>query len=539
MAGLASTLGAGAMTNSIREIEDVPVIFVIGSNTTESHPVISYSMKRAVKKGSRLIVADPRKIELTRWAARHFQHKVGSDIALLNAVMHEIIRNEWHDRYFIDKHTEGFDHLKETVSIYTPEYASDICGLSADEIRELASILGTAEKVGLFYTLGITEHITGTDNVRACANLQMLLGNIGIESAGVNPLRGQNNVQGACDMGVLPDVYTGYQKASNPATREKFEKAWGTGMLPDTEGTRIPAMFDGINHGDIKALYLIGENVVMSEPNQAHTINALKNVEFLIVQDIFMNETAEYADVVLPAACFAETQGTFTNTERRVQRVRKAVEPPGLARDDWWITREIARRMGFVMAYDSAEQIWEEIRSLSPAMAGITYKRIESKGIQWPCPDTDHSGTCYLYCDNIFPCGKAKFQPASWKPAAEVPDEEYPFVLTTGRRLWHYHTGTQTRRSAGFSDIFPEELIEVNPADADKLNIKNGDYITAVSRRGKVRVKAWLTDRIMPGVCFMTFHFNEACANVLTNNAFDPVTGTAEYKACAIRLEKL
>ena len=538
MAGLASTLGAGAMTNSIREIVDVPVIFVIGSNTTESHPVISYHMKRAVKKGSRLIVADPRKIALTRWAARHFQHKVGSDIALLNAVMHEIIRNEWHDRYFIDNHTEGFDHLKETVSMYTPEYASAICGLSADEIRELASILGTAEKVGLFYTLGITEHITGTDNVRTCANLQMLLGNIGIESAGVNPLRGQNNVQGACDMGVLPDVYTAYQKASNQGTREKFEKAWGIAKLPDTEGTKMPAMFDGIAHGDIKALYLIGENVVMSEPNQAHTIHALKNVEFLIVQDIFMNETAEYADVVFPAVCYAETEGTFTNTERRVQRVRKAVEPPGTARDDWWITCEIARRMGFVMEYASAEHIWEEIRALSPAMAGITYQRIACQGIQWPCPDTDHTGTCYLYCDNVFPCGKAKFQPAHWKPAAEVPDEEYPFVLTTGRRLWHYHTGTQTRRSAGFNEIFPEELIEVHPADAEKLNIKEGDYITAVSRRGKVRVKAWLTDRVMPGVCFMTFHFNEACANVLTNNAFDPVTGTAEYKACAIRLEK-
>ena len=538
MAGLASTLGAGAMTNSIREIVDVPVIFVIGSNTTESHPVISYHMKRAVKKGSRLIVADPRKIALTRWAARHFQHKVGSDIALLNAVMHEIIRNEWHDRYFIDNHTEGFDHLKETVSMYTPEYASAICGLSADEIRELASILGTAEKVGLFYTLGITEHITGTDNVRTCANLQMLLGNIGIESAGVNPLRGQNNVQGACDMGVLPDVYTAYQKASNQGTREKFEKAWGIAKLPDTEGTKMPAMFDGIAHGDIKALYLIGENVVMSEPNQAHTIHALKNVEFLIVQDIFMNETAEYADVVLPAVCYAETEGTFTNTERRVQRVRKAVEPPGTARDDWWITCEIARRMGFDMEYASAEHIWEEIRALSPAMAGITYQRIACQGIQWPCPDTDHTGTCYLYCDNVFPCGKAKFQPAHWKPAAEVPDEEYPFVLTTGRRLWHYHTGTQTRRSAGFNEIFPEELIEVHPADAEKLNIKEGDYITAVSRRGKVRVKAWLTDRVMPGVCFMTFHFNEACANVLTNNAFDPVTGTAEYKACAIRLEK-
>jgi formate dehydrogenase alpha subunit len=526
------------MTNSIREIEDVPVIFVIGSNTTESHPVISYSMKRAVKKGNCLIVADPRKIDLTRWATKHFQHKVGSDIALLNAVMHEIIRNEWHDRSFIENHTEGFEQLKETVSTYTPEYASDICGLTPDEIRDLARILGKAEKVGLFYTLGITEHITGTDNVRSCANLQMLLGNIGKTSAGVNPLRGQNNVQGACDMGVLPDVYTGYQKAAVADVRDKFAAAWGVDSLPDGEGTKMPAMFDGIHHGDVKALYLIGENVVMSEPNQAHTVSALKKVQFLIVQDIFMNETAEYADVILPAACFAETDGTFTNTERRIQPVRKAVDPPGEAREDWWITGEIARRMGYDMGYRSTEEIWEEIRALTPSMAGITYKRIAHQGLQWPCTDHDHSGTCYLYCNNVFPCGKAVFKPAEWKPPAECPDEEYPFVLTTGRRLWQYHTGTQTRKSQGFNEICPEELIEVNPEDAGKLDIQDGDYVFVFSRRGRLKVRVWVTDRVPAGVCFMTFHFSEACANVVTNNAFDPVAGTAEYKACAVRLEK-
>lgn len=526
------------MTNSIREIENVPVIFVIGSNTTESHPVIAYSMKRAVKKGSKLIVADPRKIELTRWATRHFQHRVGSDIALLNAVMHEIIKNEWHDRTFIEKHTEGFEGLKETVSRYTPEHASEICGLSADEIRQLARILGTAQKVALFYTLGITEHITGTDNVRTCANLQMLLGNIGKASSGVNPLRGQNNVQGACDMGVLPDVYTGYQKVAFPETRAVFEKAWNVESLPDAEGTKIPAMFDGIHFGDVKALYLIGENVVMSEPNQAHIIKALEQIDFLVVQDIFLNETAHYAHVVFPAACFAEAEGTFTNTERRVQRVRKAVEPPGQAKEDWRIVQELAGRMGYAMNYTSPKEIWEEVCALTPSMSGITHERIEHEGIQWPCPDHDHEGTCFLYCNNVFPCGKATFQPAQWKPPAECPDEEYPFVLTTGRRLWQYHTGTQTRKSAGFDKLYPEELIEVNPEDAARLAINEGDYIFAVSRRGKVKVKAWVTDRVPAGVCFMTFHFREACANALTNNAFDPVAGTAEYKACAIRLEK-
>ena len=527
------------MTNSIREIEDVPVIFVIGSNTTESHPVISYSMKRGVKKGNTLIVADPRRIDLTRWATRHFQHKVGSDIALLNGVMHEIIRNEWHDTTFIEKHTEGFEQLKETVRQYTPEYASGICGLTPDEIRELAGILGRAEKVGLFYTLGITEHITGTDNVRSCANLQMLLGNIGKVSSGVNPLRGQNNVQGACDMGVLPDVYTGYQKAAVPEVRAIFESAWKVKKLPDTEGTKIPAMFDGIHHGDVKALYLIGENIVMSEPNQAHTVGALRNLDLLIVQDIFMNETAEYADVVLPAACFAETEGTYTNTERRIQRVRKAVDPPGQARDDWWITGEIARRMRVEMGCTSPEQIWEEIRSVTPSLSGVTYQRIDREGLQWPCTDHDHSGTCYLYCDNVFPCGKAVFRPAHWKPAAECPDEEYPFVLTTGRRLWQYHTGTQTRKCRGFNEICPEELIEVNPGDAETLNINDGDYVLVLSRRGQVRVKTWVTERVPAGVCFMTFHFSEACANVVTNNVFDPIAGTAEYKACAVRLEKV
>lgn len=538
MAGLAATLGAGAMTNSIREIENCPVIFVIGSNTTEAHPVISYSMKRAVKKGSRLIVADPRKIELTRWATRHFRHRVGSDIALLNAVMNEIIRNNLHDMEFVESHTEGFDELKETVSKYSPEYASGICGLSPEEIRELAELLGTAERTALFYTLGITEHITGTDNVKTCANLQMLLGNIGKESSGVNPLRGQNNVQGACDMGVLPNVYTGYQKADDPKVREKFQKAWGTDKLPDTEGTKIPAMFDGIVNGDVQALYLIGENVIMSEPNQAHTVDALKKLDLLIVQDIFMNETAEYADVVLPAVCFAEKEGTFTNTERRVQRVRKAVEPPGQAMDDWWIISEISKRMGHDMEHTSARQIWDEIRSVTPSMSGITYERIEGQGLQWPCPDEGHTGTCFLYSNNVFPCGKATFQPAQWKPAAECPDDEYPFVLTTGRRLWQYHTGTQTRRSAGFEELCPEELVEINPEDAGRLDIKDGDYVFAVSRRGRIKAKAWVTDRVSAGVCFMSFHFREACSNVLTNNAFDPVAGTAEYKACAVRLER-
>jgi predicted molibdopterin-dependent oxidoreductase YjgC len=333
-------------------------------------------------------------------------------------------------------------------------------------------------------------------------------------------------------------VLTGYQKVSDPSVREKFAKEWNIGPLPVTEGTKIPAMFDGMVHGDIKALYLVGENVVMSEPNQAHTIRALEKLDLLIVQDIFFIETAKYAHVVLPAACYAETEGTFTNTERRIQRVRKAVEPPGQAKEDWWILCELATRMGYDMGYSFVEEIWEEIRRLTPSMSGITYERIEQNGIQWPCTDSRHPGTSYLYCNNVFPCGKAAFRPAHWRPPAEVPDSEYPFVLTTGRRLWHYHTGTQTRRSAGFEEVFPEELIEINEKDARDLNIRDGEYVLAVSRRGRVKVKAWVTDRVPRGVCFMSFHFHEACSNVLTNNVFDPVTATAEYKACAIRIEK-
>ncbi len=539
MAGLAATLGTGAMTNSIEEIEHAQIILVIGSNTTESHPVISYAMKRAVKNGSQLIVIDPRRIDLTRWATRHFQIRVGSDIALLNAVMHEIIKNEWYDREFVENHTTGFERLKEVVSEYPPERASEICGIDAREIRELAKILGNSERVALFYTLGITEHISGTDNVKTCANLQLLLGNVGKRSAGINPLRGQNNVQGACDMGVLPDVLTGYQKVSDPVIRKKFSEAWGIDDLPKDPGTKIPAMFDGIIHGDVKALYLIGENVIMSEPNQSHTIEALEKIDLLVVQDIFMTETARHAHVVLPATCFAETDGTFTNTERRVQRVRKAVEPPGVAREDWWIIKELSSRMGYKMDYSSPVEIWEEIRRLTPSMKGITYERIEREGIQWPCPDENHSGTLYLYKDGVFPKGKAEFHPAHYRPPAETPDREYPFVLTTGRRLWHYHTGTQTRRSSGFNDICPEELVEINPADAEMMNIKDGDRVRVKSRRGSVVTRAWVTDRVPQGVCFMTFHFREACANVLTNNAFDPVAGTAEYKVCAVRIEKV
>ncbi len=538
MAGLAATLGAGAMTNSIEDIENAPVILVIGSNTTESHPVISYAMKRATRNGSELIVIDPRKIDLTRWATRHFQIKVGSDIALLNSVMREIIINNRYDHAFVKNYTNNFDKLKKLVNDYSPEMASAICGLRTGEIRELARILAAAEKVALCYTLGITEHTKGTDNVKTCANLQMLLGNIGKSAAGVNPLRGQNNVQGACDMGALPDVMTGYHKVMDSSVRKKFAYAWGVDTLPDSPGTKIPAMFDGIMHGDVKALYLMGENIVMSEPNQAHTIDALNRINFLIVQDIFMTETARYAHVILPATCFAEKDGTFTNTERRVQRVRKALDPPGEAKDDWWIIQKLSQRMGYEMNYTGAEEIWEEIRRLTPSMSGITYERIDNEGIQWPCPDSTHSGTCYLYHNNIFPCGKVNFQPAHWQPSAEQPDNEYPLTLTTGRRLWHYHTGTQTRRSVGFNEINPEEVIELNEEDAAALSINEGENVKVISRRGSVITKVHLTERVPQGLCFMTFHFHEACANVLTNNAVDPVAGTAEYKVCAVRIEK-
>jgi predicted molibdopterin-dependent oxidoreductase YjgC len=527
------------MTNSIQEIEQAKVLLVIGSNTTEAHPVISYYMKRAHRKGATLIVCDPRMIDLCRWADIHVQHRIGSDIALINGLMHEIISRGWADTAFIEQHTEGFEAVRETVARYPVERASQITGVPEDVIRRVARILGEAESAGVYYTLGITEHISGTANVEALANLQMLLGNLGKPGAGLNPLRGQNNVQGACDMGALPDVYHNYQKVTDPAVAAKFEKAWGRPGLSTTVGRTLPAMFDGLDDGSLRALYVFGENVVASEPDSHRTAGRLAAAELVIVNDIFETETSAFADVVFPATSWAEADGTYTNTERRVQRVHPALRPPGDARDDWWIFRELSTRLGHDPGWSSAADIWEEVRELGTTYHGITWDRCEDVGVQWPAPTLDHPGTPYLHQGGQFTRGKGRFVAVDWVPPSELPDDEYPLVLSTGRRLWHYHSGSQTHRSAGLDEVFGEELIEISPADAERLGIADREMVRVTSRRGSLVARAWVTHRSPPGVCWMAFHFAEANANVLTTDAADPVTRTPELKHCAIRVEKL
>lgn len=527
------------MTNSIHEIGDAEVLFVIGSNTTEAHPVISYFMKRAVKKGGMLIVNDPRKIDLVHWAGLHVQHKVGTDVAYLNGIIHEIFANGWEDKEFLERCTENSEEMREWVKEFTPEKASKICGVPAATIRQVARILAEAETTSVCYTLGITEHTTGTDNVKTVANLQMVLGNLGKYAAGVNPLRGQNNVQGACDMGALPNVYQTYQAVNNPEVKAKFEKAWGVTGLSSKLGYKKPTMLHKTGDGGTKILYCLGDNPIHTEPNMAKTIKELQALEFFVCCDIFPNLTTPYADVIFPDTSWGEEDGTFTNSERRVQRVRAALKAPGEARSHWWVMQELGKRLGVDLGFTSAEAVYEDMRKTSTSYAGITWDRIEQGGLQWPCPTLEHPGTGYLHKDGNFARGKGLFHQTIYRPQAEPPDELYPLVLSTGRRLWHYHSGTQTRNSVGLEAICPEEWMEISPFDAEKLGIKSGDQVKASSRRGDITLRAWVTDRSAPGVCWCAFHFWEACGNVLTIDAYDDVTETAEYKACAIRIEKV
>ncbi len=527
------------MTNSIKELENAKVIFVIGSNMTEAHPVISYFVKRAVKKGATLIVNDPRRIDLTKWATIHVRHKVGTDVAYINGIIHELFKNGWAREDYLKEKTENPELIRNLAKEYPTERASAICGVPAKQIRKIARILGEAESTSVCYTLGITEHICGTDNVKALANLQMVLGNIGKPSAGLNPLRGQNNVQGACDMGALPDVYHNYQPVSNEKVAQKMARAWGVKKLSMTPGYKMPTMLSKAIDGGTRILYCVGDNTVQSEPNIAHTIEEIKALEFFIVCDIFPNITTKYADVIFPDTAWSEEDGTFTNTERRIQRVRRAVDPPGEARSHWWVMQELAKRLGKDLGFTSSNAVWEDMRSTSTGFAGITWQRIEETGLQWPCPTEKHPGTPFLHSRGNFVRGKGLFHEVDYIPPAELPDDEYPFVLSTGRRLWHYHTRTQTRNCVGFDAIFPEELFEINPDDARKLDIRSGDILKVSSRRGSIKIKAWVTRRSPRGVCWCAFHFEEACANMLTNNVFDPVTETAEYKVSAVRVEKI
>ena len=528
------------MTNSFREFGRAKLFMVIGSNMTEAHPVAATFLKNAVQKGAGLIVVDPRAHKLVDFATLHVPLKVGSDIAFLNGVMHVLIQEDLYDRSFVDSCTEGFETLRAKVLEYPPERAAALSGIDVAMITKVAHLLAETRPAMVCYTLGITEHTCGRNNVMSIANLQMLLGNMGKECGGVNPLRGQNNVQGACDMGALPNVYPGYQKVIDPQAREKFARAWGVESLPEKSGLMIPEMLDGLLDGKLKALYIFGENLANTEPDISQVERCLAAAEFIVCQEIFPNETTRFAHVILPSTAWGDQEGTFTNSERRVSRVRSASAPPGLAKPSWWIFKEIARRLGHNWASASASDIWDlEVSELAPQLSGIKYARLEEDGLQWPCTKDDHPGTCILHLDGEFTCGKGKFQAVDWTPPAEVPDQEYPFLLSTGRRLYHYHTRTQTGRCVGLNTLLSEETADLSPADARGMGIADGDPIKVRSRRGAVTVKARLTAEVPPGLVWMAFHFRENCANWLTNPVYDPVTLTAEYKACAVRVEKI
>ena len=511
---------------------------VIGSNTTETHPVIGYRIKAAKKNGASLIVADPRNIDLVDHADIFLQLRPGTNEALLNGLIQVIIAEGLADERFIQERTEGFAEMAAVVQKYTPEYVQKITGVQAEDIRRAARLYAEAENSAILYTMGITQHTTGTNSVLAVANLALVTGNIGKPSSGVNPLRGQNNVQGACDMGALPNVFTAYRRVEERDVRGRFEKAWGARLNP-RPGLTVTEIFDAILADKIKFLYIMGENPALSDANLHHVQEALEKVEFLVVQDIFLTDTAAYADGVLPAAAFAEKQGTFTNTERRVQLTRQAVNPPGEAKADWLILCELARKLGLVWRYTTPEDIFREIVLLTPSYAGISYQRLEEEGgLQWPCPDAEHPGTSYLQ-EGEFVRGKGLFTPVEYEPPAEEPDEEYPLLLTTGRCLYHYHTGTMTRRTKGIAPFRPEELAQISQEDAVKMGIKDGDLIKVSSRRGHVQVRVEVTELVPPGVVFMTFHFHEAAVNLLTSNALDPVAKIPEFKVCAVRIDRL
>jgi formate dehydrogenase alpha subunit len=538
VAGLARAFGSGAMTNSIEEIANADCILVTGSNTTENHPIIALRIKEAVmKNGATLIVADPRKIELVRFATLWLRQRPGTDVALFNAIMNVIISEELYDEEFVRSRTEGFELFRDFIGDYTPEVAQDITGVPASDIIEAARLYAKAQRSSIIYSMGITQHTTGTDNVLALANLAMLTGNVGRESTGVNPLRGQNNVQGACDLGALPNVFPGYQRVDDPEIRAKFESAWGV-KLSENPGLTVVEMMHAAEEGKIKAMYIMGENPALSDPNLNRTRKALEKLEFLVVQDIFLTETAEYADVVLPATTAFEKEGTFTNTERRVQRVRKAVDPPGEAMPDWGIICEISKRMGYEMDYESPAQIMAEIASLTPIYGGIYYDRLEDGGLQWPCLDRSHPGTKFLH-KGKFTRGSGKFHITPFRPADELPDDEYPLLLTTGRVLYHWHTRTMTSRVEGLNEIYPEGVVEISSEDAKKLGIEAGELVRVKSRRGEATAKAEITDRVSEGVVFMTFHFRESAANLLTNDALDPIAKIPELKVCAVRVERI
>ncbi|GAB6156959.1 formate dehydrogenase subunit alpha [Desulfotomaculum varum] len=536
VAGLAAATGSGAMTNPMKDIAGADLILAIGTNTTETHPVLSLFIRQAIRRGAVLVVVDPRKTELAKLAAIHLPIKPGTDIALFNSMVNVIIEENLWDKQFVEERCEGWPELIAAVREYTPAYAQEVTGIPADTVRQVARAYATAGRAAILYTMGLTQHVTGTDNVLAVANLALLCGQIGRASTGINPLRGQNNVQGACDMGALPQYLPGYQPVWEESCRKKFSNAWG-GLLSSDPGMTVGEMMQAACQGELKGMYIVGENPVISDADANHVTRALNRLDFLVVQDIFLTETAQLADVVLPAASWAEKDGTFTNTERRVQRVRQAIPQVGNSKADWQIFCALAEAMGRPMRYQQPREIFDEMAALTPAYAGISYDLLDKGGIQWPCPNPDHPGTGILHQEN-FVRGKGKFHAVAYRPPDELPDRQYPLLLNTGRRLFHYHTGSMTLRT-GLKEIYPVEYLDVNNQDARELGLVQRDRVKVISRRGEVIMQVRLTDEVPRGMVFTSFHFPDAAVNKLTNGARCPRSHTPELKVCAVRLEKL
>ncbi len=539
MAGLATTLGSGAMTNSIADIVEAEVLVVIGSNTTEAHPVIALQMKAAVERhGAQLILIDPRRIELAQFAHLHLRHRPGTDVALINGLAHVILSEGLENRSFIAERTEGFAAWQASVREWTPARTAEVSGVPAELIVEAARLYARARTAAIFWAMGITQHAAGTDNVKALSNLALLCGQVGRPGTGLNPLRGQNNVQGACDMGGLPNVFTAYQSVASEDVRRKFAEGWSvpSERLSPTPGLTVTEIMEAAIEGRVKAVFVLGENPMLSDPNLHHVERALRSLEFLAVQDIFLNETAQFADVVLPGVSFAEKGGTFTNTERRVQLVRPALKVRQGARTDLDLLMDLARRLGGVWTHQDPSEVFDEMARLTPSYAGLTHARLESGGIQWPCPTPDHPGTPVLHTQR-FTRGLGLFTPVAYRPPPELPDEAYPLVLSTGRILFHWHGGTLSRRSPGLDSLAPEAEVEIHPADGATMGVKDGVMVRVRSRRGAVVARARLTRRSPPGTVFMTFHYAEAAANLLTVDAVDPVAKIPEYKVAAVAVE--
>jgi formate dehydrogenase alpha subunit len=536
VAGLAAAFGSGAMTNPMSDIEKAQVVLLTGSNPTLNHPIVDLHIRRAVAyHGAKLIVADPRRTELGKNAHMRLSPRPGTDVVWLNGLMHVIIKEGLWDRPYVEARTENFSSLKETVIKYDPKFVERITGIPAEDLKKVARIYAEAEVATIVYAMGITQHAAGTDCVKSIANLAMLCGNVGIEGGGVNPLRGQNNVQGACDMGALPDVLPGYQSLSDQAVIEKFEQAWKV-KIPHEPGLAVTELWPAAHKGKVKVLYIVGENPVASNPNANAVTAGLRRLDFLVVQDIFMTETAKLAHVVLPAVSSVEKEGTFTNTERRVQRVRQALAPVGQARADWQTICELAERMGYPMGYQSPEEIMEEITRLVPIYGGIHYDRLEEAGLQWPCPTRDHPGTPYLH-KGRFTRGKGVFHPVEFIPPRELPDETYPFILSTGRVSHHYNSGSMTRKVPGMRVLYPEPLLEIHPKDAEEFGIQERSMVKVSSRRGELVARARLTSDCPERVVFIPFHFRRAAANLLTIDALDQVSKIPAFKVCAVKIE--